>query len=175
MGNTLKHFLITFFGLSLWIFVFINFLGWSGLAPSMAIGVDNFNWGADKYFGYTSFLNMLRSFDTLQSGASFFSGAAMFDTIKHIGSVIIGNIPQIISEISHYIDLFKSNNALDFLSVLVQGFKLSFQILQLWLQPIAFGLWCTVLLIQALGFVGEILGILVAAIVGTFNSTIPST
>lgn len=171
MGNTLKHFIIVFFTFTLWIIVFINFLGWSGLAPAMAIGYESYNWGEDTYFGYSSFMDMLASFNSAQDSASFFSGASMFDTLKHIASVALGNIPQIIAAFQNYIDAIKFSG--DILQVVVSAFRCIFNLLQFAVQPFAMFMWSLVLLFQVVGFVVELLVILFMALVGTFNSKVP--
>lgn len=170
MGYTLKHFLITFFAMTLWIFVFINFLGWSGLAPSMAIGIDGNNWGSDKYFGYSSFMAMVNAFNKAQDNATIFSGAQIFDTLKHLASVILGNIPQLVGSIQNYINTFQNGT---FVEILFGGFNVSFNIIQLFLQPIAFGLWSLYLVIQVIGLAVEVLVVFFQAIGGVYNYSFP--
>lgn len=177
MGNVGYRFTICLFTSFFWFFVFVNFLGWSGLSPSMILGVgNNDNWSNSSYFGVSSLFNMLKSltdyngvfaFDVFGQHFEIATPKGIWDTLGHLVSLTSLNIPEIVSKISSLIESMKSGDIFNLLLGYVGLFK---AIIEAIIQPIELLLYSIYLLIQVLIYFVGFIVFFFKAVAGTYNS-----
>ena len=172
MKNLSLRFVTSIFAGLLWVFVLVNFLGWSGMDLGGAFGVNSnpIFWN-NRYFGFSSFLDSLQLIDAYQGisiGAyELASPSSLFDTLKRFASCLLLNIPEtidsaikLVQAIRSGADLFKV--ALNIYTLLVNYVGCYLNLL----YAIAYALY---FVFQVVTYLAGFLGYIGALLVGTFN------
>lgn len=169
MGNVTKHFLTTLFSMTLFIFVLINVLGWSGMDLGGLIGGTDTYWSAEgSYFGFNSLIGMIRSFDSDILVNLKCRPIDIYDSLRKTINYMLGNLPSLIDEFTKLLQVFNEGIKGDYIRqavVLLQNLGLC----------IVSGLLCIVYafltLFRIVAFLSYFITTLFLGISGAFNST----
>lgn len=94
MGNVSHRFIIIIFDTFLWMFVLINYLGWSGGYINI-VSFTEVNW-TNSYFGLNSFWALLRGIDDSLNAWEFLSPKMFVQHLEDLLNTITFGLPKVL-------------------------------------------------------------------------------